>query len=197
LKLPRVALYKSWAPSLDEGWTRWLFEQDGIPYTSIVDADIRKGDLASRFDAVIIPDNPPRAILNGPGSGVNEFGADLPEPPVPPEYKGGLGTAGLDQLAAFAKAGGTVIALNRASNMFLNFPGAPHNTLQGVSNQDFYGPGTLLRATVDSSSPVAFGLEKSLPIFFEQGPAFETKTGARSIVSYPSGNLLVSCPSDS
>ena len=64
--------------------------------------------------------------------------------------------------------------------------------MHGVSNKDFYGPGTLLRATVDSSSPVAFGLEKSLPIFFEQGPAFETKTGARSIVSYPSGNLLAS-----
>ncbi|HMJ63654.1 MAG TPA: hypothetical protein VK493_17915, partial [Bryobacteraceae bacterium] len=108
------------------------------------------------------------------------------------EYKGGLGAAGLEQLTAFAKAGGTVIALNRASNIFLNSPGAPHNLLQGVSNKDFYGPGTLLHATVDSSNPVAFGLEKSLPIFFEQGPAFETKTGARSIVSYPSGSLLAS-----
>jgi hypothetical protein len=192
LKLPRVALYKSWEPSLDEGWTRWLFEQDGIPYTSVADADIRKGDLASKFDAIIIPDNPPRAILNGAGSGANEFGTDLPEPPVPPEYKGGLGTSGLDQLAVFAKAGGTVIALNRASNIFLNLSGVPRNTLQGVSNKDFYGPGTLLRATVDSSNPVAFGLENSLPIFFQQSPAFETTSSSRSIVSYPSGTLLAS-----
>jgi Zinc carboxypeptidase len=41
--LPRIGLYQSWVASMDEGWTRWIFDQNGIPYTRLVDADIRKG----------------------------------------------------------------------------------------------------------------------------------------------------------
>ena len=41
--LPRIAMYQSWVPSMDEGWTRWIFDQNGIPYTRVVDADMRKG----------------------------------------------------------------------------------------------------------------------------------------------------------
>jgi hypothetical protein len=38
--------YQSWVPSMDEGWTRFLFDQNGIPYRRLVDADVRKGERA-------------------------------------------------------------------------------------------------------------------------------------------------------
>jgi hypothetical protein len=117
LKLPRVALYKSWAPSLDEGWMRRLFGQDGITYTSIFHAVIRKAISRAGSTRSSSPTIRPARFSMDPAA-ARRVRADLAEPPVPPEYKGGLGTAGLDQLAAFAKGGGTVIALNRASNIF-------------------------------------------------------------------------------
>jgi hypothetical protein len=45
MEAPRVGLYKSWIASLDEGWTRFIFEKNGIAYKTVVDADIRKGNL--------------------------------------------------------------------------------------------------------------------------------------------------------
>lgn len=65
VKLPRIALYQSWTAAIDEGWTRWIFDQNGIPYTSVGDADLRKGGLSDRFDVVVLPDNSPGAITTG------------------------------------------------------------------------------------------------------------------------------------
>jgi hypothetical protein len=65
VSLPRIGLYQSWVPSMDEGWTRFLFDQNGIPYLRVVDADIRKGSLREQFDVIVLPDNAPSAILTG------------------------------------------------------------------------------------------------------------------------------------
>ena len=65
MKAPRVALYKSWIASLDEGWTRFVLDTNGVPYKSVVDADMRKGHLKDQFDAIILPDNQAGAILSG------------------------------------------------------------------------------------------------------------------------------------
>src|SRR5881409_3502598 len=51
-RLPRIALYKPWTGNIDEGWTRWLFEQYGITYTTVHDSDLRKGTLRQRFDVI-------------------------------------------------------------------------------------------------------------------------------------------------
>ena len=67
VRLPRIALYQSWVASMDEGWTRFIFDQNGIPYTRVVDADIRKGNLNDRFDVIVLPDNAARAITTGRG----------------------------------------------------------------------------------------------------------------------------------
>ncbi len=61
----RVALAKSYVPSRDEGWTRWLLEQYEFPYTSIFDKDIREGKRNARFDAIVIPDQSVAALVDG------------------------------------------------------------------------------------------------------------------------------------
>ena len=45
LKKPRIGLYKSYMPIMDEGWTRWLFENFGFDYTSILNPEIDSGAL--------------------------------------------------------------------------------------------------------------------------------------------------------
>ncbi|MBI2835972.1 MAG: peptidase M14, partial [Acidobacteria bacterium] len=93
LQVPRIGLYQSWNASMDEGWTRWLLERYRFPFDTLHDADIRKGDLA-RFSAIILPDQPASAILNGhlPGT-------------MPPEYVGGIGVEGATQLKRYLERG--------------------------------------------------------------------------------------------
>ncbi|WP_213806684.1 M14 metallopeptidase family protein [Granulicella sp. dw_53] len=214
VKLPRIALYQSWVASMDEGWTRWIFDQNEIPYTRVVDADIKKGDLFKRFDAVILPDNSSAAITIGTG-GRGEGGGEpsLPSksttsvakvdsstssdsrefPATPPEYKGGLGDQGLAALRDFAQDGGTILTLNRASTVYANNDSAEvKNVLAGLANKDFYIPGSILEVKVDRSNPIGFGLPEKLPIFFELSPAFQVQGSGHSIASYTSDNPLLS-----
>jgi Zinc carboxypeptidase len=190
VKLPRIALYQSWVPSMDEGWTRWIFDTNGIPYTRLVDADVRKGDLKSRFDVIILPDGSANAILHGAGGGERQGGD---EPPTPTEFRGGMGDEGAAKLKEFVEVGGTVVALNKASTMYANkSAGDVTDVLDGVANKDFYVPGSILEVSVDTDDPIGFGSKPTVPVFFELSPAFKAGGEARSIAHYISDHPLLS-----
>jgi hypothetical protein len=200
----RVALYKNHLPSMDEGWTRWVFDQYRFPYASLRDAEIRAGDLKAKYDAIIIPDQSVNALVNGlpgaaSGAGEAAVAAGVEERITgvyPAEYAGGLGESGVKALRDFIEAGGTLITFNNASNLAIEKLGAPaRNVLKGVPPRDFYCPGSILRAQLDSSSPLAFGVEKESIAWFENSPAFEITdpASARAIARYPeSENPLIS-----
>ena len=214
VKLPRIALYQSWVASMDEGWTRWIFDQNNIPYTRVVDDDIRKGNLNQRFDVIILPDNAPRAITTGRQGGGEGGPAEAPAartaksgggsqavpaaeaergPQTPPEFKGGLGETGLASLKSFAEAGGTIVTLNRASQVYATKDsGEVTNALEGISNKNFYIPGSILQVSVDTSNPIAFGSTPSVPVFFELGPSFNLTGDAHPIATYTNDNPLLS-----
>lgn len=187
--LPRIGLYQSWVPSMDEGWTRWIFDQNGIPYTRIVDTDIRKGNLNSALDVLILPDNSPKAITEGrQGYGRGDDG-----PKTPPEFTGGLGEQGVASLKAFVEAGGTIVTLNKASEVYAYKGSTPvSDVLDGVNRKSFYVPGSILQISVDTSNPIAFGSTPTVPIFFEQSPSFKVSGDARSVATYTTDKPLLS-----
>ncbi len=192
VKLPRIGMYQSWVPSMDEGWTRWIFDTNGIPYTRLVDADMRKGGLNDRFDVILLPDESANAILHGAG-GRDPDGRGADDPPTPPEFRGGLADAGAASLKAFVEAGGTVVALNKASQLFTRKDGPVTDVLEGVAAKDFYVPGSILEVTVDTSDPIGFGSAAKLPIFFELSPAFHSSAaGVHSAAAYTNDNPLLS-----
>ena len=189
LRPPRVGLYQSYVPSMDEGWTRFVFEkQVGVDYQTLHDKDVRAGGLRARLDAIVLPDQSRRAMVNG-----NPAGS------MPPEYVGGLGKEGVQSLKSFVEQGGTLVALDSASEMpIADFPLPVTNVLAGFNRgeradedevdqgaTDFYCPGAILEVEVEreTTSPIAHGLEPS-PVWFEGGPAFETKAGVL-LARYP------------
>ncbi|MEO8333601.1 MAG: M14 metallopeptidase family protein [bacterium] len=181
----RVAIFANASPSMDEGWTRWIFDQYKIPFTIISAKDIRAGNLHQRFDAVILPEQAPRAIERGPAGA------------YPDSLKGGLGDAGAASLGAFAEAGGTIVAFNDASEYAIEALKLPvTNVLAGVRPSDFYAPGSLLNVEFDRSNPLAAGLTSpEQAIWFESSPAFDITdaTAATAVARYPaSGNPLLS-----
>ena len=187
--LPRIALYQSWVPSMDEGWTRWIFDQNGIPYTRVVDADIRKGNLAQSFDAIILPDNAARAITTG-RAGAGGEGGGGPQPPE--EFRGGLGEGGVASLQAFAEAGGTIVTLNKASQVYAKAGAPVTNVLDNVDKKDFYIPGSILEVAVDTRNPIAFGSTPTVPVFFETSPTFKVTGETQAVATYTSDNPLLS-----
>ncbi len=193
----RVAIYKNHLPSMDEGWTRWVFDQYRFPYTSLADAEIRAGNLNAKYDAILIPDQSVAALTNGlRGASSQRLGDEEGSGVYPAEYAGGLGEAGVKALSDFIAAGGTVITFNNASNFAIEKLGVPaRNVLKGVSARDFYCPGSILKTQPDAAHPMSFGLENESIAWFENSPAFEITDAARAkaVVWYPeSENPLMS-----
>ncbi len=219
VRLPRIGLYQSWVPSMDEGWTRFIFDQNGIPYTRLVDADIRKGNLNDRFDVIVLPDNSPRAITTGRG-GFGEGPGAEPGPPqlgaggsgragrppqgdgdrgeyhgphIPPEFTGGLGEDGVASLKAFTESGGTIVTLNRASQVYAHKDSEPVSDAEAsFDRKAFYIPGSILQVSVDTSNPIAFGSTPIVPIFYEDGPVFHVSGDAQSVASFTADKPLLS-----
>jgi hypothetical protein len=147
---------------MDEGWTRWVFDNWKVPYTSLVDSTVRAGKLHDRFDVIILPDQRPSEILEG-----------LP-PRYPAPYAGGIGPEGSEALRQFVVDGGTLVALNEASRFVIQALLLPvRNVLEAVSDEDFYAPGSIFRLELDTGTAVAHGMPRETIGWFQGGPAFE------------------------
>ena len=168
----RVGLYKSHVPSMDEGWTRWVLEQDGKRYLTLGDAEIRRGNLRAKFDAIVIPDQSPRAILDGYRKGS-----------MPEELTGGLGGEGVKALREFVERGGTLVALNAASNFAIEQLNLPvRDVTAGLRRTEFYCPGSILRTYLDTTHPVAAGMSRESIAWVEDSPVFEIKSDPLALV---------------
>lgn len=180
----RIAIYQSYAGSMDEGWTRWIFDVNRIPFRTLHDADIRAGGLAANFDAIILPDQAAASLAQGLGR------------TYPDSLRGGLGAEGARALEEFVRAGGTLLAFNHASLYAIEqFKLPVRNVLDGVRSTDFYAPGSLLAVEFDRQQRPAANLTAPVPaIWFENSPAFEVTDPSAAIVArYPaSGNPLLS-----
>lgn len=190
----RVAIYRNHQPSMDEGWTRWVFDQYKFGYVSLFDAEARAGNLRAKYDAIILPDQSPAALKRGlPGVARDSQGN---ERGYPAELAGGLGEAGIQALKEFVEAGGTLVAFNEASLLAIDEFALPvHNVLKGVPARDFYCPGSILRLQVETENRLSFGIEPESIAWFENSPAFEVTdaTRARVIAKYPeTGSPLLS-----
>jgi len=180
----RIALYKSYQASMDEGWTRLIFDRFHIPFTSAYDRDVRSGNLNDRYDVMIIPDQGARGIREGLGQN------------YPDSLQGGLGEQGATALRSFVESGGTLIAFNNATDYAIETLGLPvRNVLDGVPSTEFYCPGSILSVDLAPGNPVTRDMKATPAIWFQASPAFEITDPSRAtaLASYPtSGDPLLS-----
>jgi hypothetical protein len=186
LKRPvRLGLYKSWTGSMDEGWTRYVFDIFNVPYASVRDAEMRAGDLRSKYDVIILPSMRLREIVEG--NNPNQH---------PAEFAGGITDAGVENLRRFVEAGGTLICFDAACELAIERFKLPlRNVLQGIRTSEFYCPGSILRLTVDTSNPIARGFAKDVDAYFINSSAFETvgdTPNVRVIARYADRDVLQS-----
>ena len=183
-KTSRIGLYKSYVPSMDEGWTRWLLEDFHFPYQSLPNPDIEAGNLREHFDVIVFPDQPASQISTGYQPGA-----------MPREYTGGLNSKAAANLKSFAEQGGTLVFLNRSANYAVDRLHLDvKNVVAGLPSRDFYSPGSLLNAIVDTHSPLAHGMPENIAIWSEESPAWDVPAGSQDkvIVRYQDDHVLAS-----
>jgi hypothetical protein len=170
----KVGLYQPWVPSMDEGWTRWIFDQYGIPYDTLHNADVRQGGLGRRFTTILLPSISPGVLEQGftPGS-------------EPVRYVGGLGAGGAAELRAFVEEGGTLVALERSTPWVIDRLGLPlQDVLSGLDRTEYYAPGSIvrLRLTGDRETGLGHGMPERETIAWlgTGGAAFTPTAGADS-----------------
>ncbi|MDA0328811.1 MAG: M14 family metallopeptidase [Gemmatimonadetes bacterium] len=181
---PRVAIYRSWGAPMPEGWTRWVLDQYGIAWENVWDADVRAGRLAD-FDVVILPDQSENGIRNG-----NAVGS------MPVQYTGGLGSEGATALRSFVREGGWLVAFDASVDYAISTFSLPiRNRTRGVSSQDFFLPGSIVRLDVDPNHPLGYGMASDAVTLFAGSQVLEPvirRQGVSTPVCFPANDYLVS-----
>ena len=181
------ALYRASMPAYDEGWTRWILETYSIPFGTLSEKDLRAGvttfkpgpGVTGKYYTIVVPDQAPRQLFEGYRAGS-----------MPEEITGGLGEEGVKQLRAFILQGGTVVFLNRASEVAIDKLQLPvRNVVAGLPRTDFYVPGTILRLELDTTHTLAKNMPKETIAWAENSPVFEVVENAGGDI--PSSNVRV------
>jgi hypothetical protein len=187
LKPVRVGLVDRWGGLMPAGWTRWLLERFEFSFEQVFPQRLDAGNLKRDFDVLLFTDNamPPKGA----------WGSDRPsqQPELadtPAAMRRMLGTATdaktAPAVAEFVRNGGTAVAIGSSGRLaeLLGTPLKPALSRQvdGASRpldtKEFFVPGTVLRARVDNTQPLGFGLPSEVDVFFASSQTFVPPTGA-------------------
>ena len=181
---------------MDEGWTRWIFENWEFPYTTVHNAEIRNGHLKRKYDVIVLTNVSSENIVNGHKEGT-----------VPSQYARGIGGHGLAALLQFVKDGGTLITLNASSQLPLDHFKVPlRNVAQSYPSTEFFCPSAILKVDVENTHPIAYGMENTANVLSYGSPFFEFLdteemnpdekqtwlSDLRVVARYPNGNPFMS-----
>jgi hypothetical protein len=187
LTRPRLGLWDQYGGSMDAGWARWILEQFEFPFDRVFAPALDAGNLNAKYDALVfvdgaIPGAPGGGRGGGGGAGGAPGGGRGGPPAVPDEYRDQVGSITVDRtlpmLKQFIENGGTVIAIGgSATNLgrFLGLPMDNHLVENGrpLDQTKYYVPGSVLRARVDTSSPIAAGMQADTDVFFDNSPVWK------------------------
>ncbi|HEY2017714.1 MAG TPA: M14 family metallopeptidase [Bryobacteraceae bacterium] len=179
LKPVRIGLYDQYGGLIPSGWTRWLLEQFEFPYEVVYPQTLDAGDLKSRFDVLVFTDG---AVSGGRGGG--RGGGQVDPQTIPAEYRGWLGRITTEktvpQLKKFAESGGSIVTIGSSTGL-AELLGLPvKRDLIDKGQDQFYIPGSILRASIDNTNPLAYGMGKTAYVDFDSSPVFRLAPDAAS-----------------
>lgn len=188
LAVPRIAIVHTWTNTQNEGWFRIEFDRLQIPYTYISDHVIRNTpNLREKFDVLIFPPvgGSAQTIVNGmpmrgdpipwKASAVTPNFAMSPD--QTDDMRGGMTVTGVANLQKFVHDGGLFITIGSSVS---SIP-IDYGITSGVSIQPaerLQARGSIYNGTfTDRKSPIAYGYDAGLPIYFNQAPLFQVAAG--------------------
>ena len=179
---PRIAFMHTWLATQTEGWWRYAFDTEGVPFDYISTQTVAKeADLRSKFDVIVfapVGRTSATEIINGLPMWNNalpwektDLTPNLGRIDGTADMRPGLGYDGLEHLKRFVEQGGLLITCEDTAQFAIDTGLAP-----GVSvapRGDARVVGTVLNTTfVNRESPVAFGYGTEVPVMSANGLAF-------------------------
>jgi len=156
LKPVRVGLWDTKnGGSMPSGWTRWLLERFEFPFQVVYASDLSTGTLRDKFDVLIFVDSGGGGGKGGGGGG-DSFNA-----------------APVEQMRKFLQSGGTVLTVGGSTSLgkALGLPVA--SQVSGLSAQKYYVPSSVLRVRLNTTNPLAWGMEEHVDVMFSNSPTFK------------------------
>ncbi|HKG45647.1 MAG TPA: M14 family zinc carboxypeptidase [Pyrinomonadaceae bacterium] len=187
LAVPRIAIVHTWTNTQNEGWFRIEFDRLKVPYTYISDHVIRNTpNLREKFDVLIFPPvgGSAQTIVNGmprrgdpmpwKASAITPNFASSPD--QTDDMRGGMTVVGVANLQKFIEDGGLFITIGNVSQVPIDY-----GITSGVSVQPaerLQARGSIYNSSFsDRKSPIAYGYDAGLPIYFNQSPLFQVAAG--------------------
>lgn len=169
----RVGVLHPYTPLEDAGWLRWVLEQGGFQVGVVEPPQVTSGKLGETLDVLVLPDVEPARLVEGPAAGLV---------PLPPEYRVGIGRAGVQSLREFVEAGGTVLAFERSAEWLAETLSLPvNNALRGVGRGEYFAPGSLVTLEIDRDSPYGWGLPETTAAMVEGAVAFVPRPAPQGV----------------
>jgi hypothetical protein len=189
----RLGMYQRyWGGNMDEGWTRFVLETFGFPYTSLMDAEIRSGGLSKKYDVIILPSDSAGLITGQIPPSARRYISTS----VPPEYRSGIGQEGIESLKTFVEEGGVLITFAQACAFAIEEFGLSVGlAAQGIPPQEFYCAGSTLNVNFDNTHPLGLGMPSEGCVVFYSSYALEVIPGQRNedyetVVRYKDRDIL-------
>ena len=199
----RVGMYQRYyGGNMDEGWTRFVFDSFEFPYQTIMDADVKGGDLNERFDVIVLPADHKEIMTD-----ITK--ADRKDPRVqmflqfygvgaPPEYRSGFGEQGVAALREFVAKGGRLVTMGLASGLAIDALGlAVRDVTANLDGNKYYSKGNTVRVKSDPADPLAWGMPEEFLALSWDSPVFDITERFhpdqyRVVAHYPDGGILES-----
>jgi hypothetical protein len=188
LKPVRVGLWDTYGGSMPSGWARWILEQYEFPFELVFAPALDAGNLSAKFDVLIFVGGAIPTFTPAGDPEETMFRQFAPQSPqsIPDEFKPMVGRVTADktipQLRAFVEAGGAILTIGSSTSLGYHF-GLPvanrlvEKTAEGrevpLRSEKLYVPGSILEVRVDETNPLAYGMDKSTDVFFNNSPVFE------------------------
>lgn len=202
IRLPRIALCETRFHDMDAGWTRFLFDSYGIPYTVLSPADFKNTNLSKQFDVIVFPDSNKEQIIQGR----NTRGSEVFIPFYNPEYIEGMGSEGWQKVLDFMETGGKLVSWGRSTELFFGLmkPGNDHQDFrfpvqdisQRLQQNGFNCPGSFLKIHLTDNQELTYGMPSEIGVFHRSAPIFATSIPSfgmdrRVIGMFPEDNNLL------
>jgi hypothetical protein len=187
LDVPRIGYVHSWQRTQDEGWVRLALDQYGVPYDYFGDIRLREGNLRQKYDVIVYPHVggtaesqvaglamtgtlplPYKKTAETPNLGAQDEADDI---------RGGMGWEGLMELVKFVREGGTLITEGATATIFPEYKITAGVNVESPSG--LFARGSVMRGIVaDRRSPIAYGYDAQVPVYFSQAPVMSVGAGA-------------------